>query len=78
MIICSALLDEVSSRDALAQSYTMLIAAVSVGMAAGSYAAGALVDYWDPPSIFGVVAVLLVCRSGMDPRQTSYSHLRAW
>lgn len=56
MIICSALLDGVAAEDRLAQAYTMLIASVLVGTAAGNYLAGALVDRWGAPAAFPAVA----------------------
>jgi MFS family permease len=56
MIICSTMLDSLAPEGALAQAYTLLIATVLAGTAAGNYLAGVLVDHWGAPAAFPMVA----------------------
>jgi predicted MFS family arabinose efflux permease len=59
VIASSTLLDTVTDRQALTESYTMLVAATLVGIAAGTSAGGSLGEHVSTASVFGAAAAVL-------------------
>lgn len=59
VIASSTLLDTVADRRALTESYTMLIAATLLGIAAGTYAGGTLGEHGGPEPVFAAATTVL-------------------